>query len=316
MSFLSPGWLWLFAGVAALAATYVVLQWRRRRYAVRFTNMALLDAVAPRRPGWRRHVTAAVFLAGVAALVVAMARPARTEQVPRERATVVMALDTSLSMEATDVEPTRMEAAKQAASVFLDQLPPTINVGLVSFDGFARVVVPPTTDRDLVERAINGLNLGEGTAIGEAIFASLDALDQVPQAADEDEPVPGRIVLMSDGETTFGRPDSEAAAAAEDAGVPVSTIAFGTADGFIEIENTPVNVPVNEEALNEIAESTGGSFFTAASEEELAAVYEDIGTSVGYETEEREITRWFVGAALIALLLGAVLSLAWFARLP
>ncbi len=316
MTFLSPAFLWLFVAVAALAAAYVALQFGRRRYAVRFTNLALLETVAPSRPGWRRHLTAAAFLVGTAALVLAMARPSRAEQVPRERATVVMAIDTSLSMEATDVEPSRLVAAQDAAVVFLDQLPDSINVGLVTFDGFAVVAVPPTTDRNLVRRAIGGLELGEGTAIGEAVFASLDALDQVPEAAEDDEPVPGRIVLMSDGETTVGRPNQNAVEAADAAGVEVSTIAFGTDDGVVDIGGQDVPVPVNEAALEDIAQDTGGSFFTAASEAELAEVYADIGTSVGFETEQREITRWFVGAALVALLVAAALSLAWFARLP
>ncbi|CAN5191955.1 VWA domain-containing protein [soil metagenome] len=272
MTFVSPDWLWVFAVLAALAAAYVFVQLRRRRYTVRFTNLALLDTVAPKRPGWRRHVTAVVFLAGTAALVLAMARPARSERVPRERATVIMAIDTSLSMEATDVAPNRLDAAQQAAVVFLDQLPPTINVGLVTFDGFARVAVPATTDRELIRRAIENLELGEGTAIGEAIFASLDALNQVPESPDSDEPAPGRIVLMSDGETTFGRPNTDASDAADEADVPVSTIAFGTASGFVVIEGQRVPVPVNEDALEEIADDTGGSFFTAATEEELAAV--------------------------------------------
>lgn len=316
MTLLSPEFLWLFLAVAALAGVYLVLQLGRRRYAVRFTNLALLESVAPKRPGWRRHVTAAVFLVGTAALVLALARPSRAERVPRERATVVMAIDTSLSMEATDVEPSRLVAAQDAAVVFLDQLPDTINVGLVTFDGFAVVAVPPTTDRNLVRRAIDGLELGEGTAIGEAVFASLDALDQVPEAADEGEPVPGRVVLMSDGETTVGRPNESSVEAADAAGVEVSTIAFGTDEGVVEIGGQDVPVPVNENALEAIADDTGGSFFTAASEAELARVYADIGTSVGFETEQREITRWFVGAALAALFAAAALSLAWFARLP
>ncbi len=316
MTFLSPQFLWLFLAVAALAGVYLVLQLGRRRYAVRFTNLALLESVAPRRPGWRRHVTATVFLVGTAALVLALARPSRAEQVPRERATVVMAIDTSLSMEATDVEPSRLVAAQDAAVVFLDQLPGTINVGLVTFDGFAVVAVPPTTDRDLVRRAIDGLELGEGTAIGEAVYASLEALDQVPDPAEANEPVPGRVVLMSDGETTVGRSNQGSVEAADAAGVEVSTIAFGTDEGVVEIGGQDVPVPVNEDALEAIADDTGGSFFTAASKAELARVYADIGTSVGFETEQREITRWFVGAALATLFAAAALSLAWFARLP
>lgn len=152
---MEPVRLWLLVGVAALAVMYVVLQRRRRQYAVRFTNIALLEAVAPNRPGWRRHATAAAFLVAITALVVAFARPTHDEKVPRERATVVVAIDTSLSMKADDVSPSRIAAAKAAAKAFVDQLPPKINVGLVSFDGNARLDVSPTTDRAKVKRSID-----------------------------------------------------------------------------------------------------------------------------------------------------------------
>ena len=320
LSFVDPGWLLLLLAPVALLAVYVVLQQRRPEYAVRFTNLELLDKVAPKRPGWRRHVTAGVFLLALAALIVAVARPTRDVQVPVERATVVMAIDTSLSMEATDVAPSRLEAAQEAANRFVELLPPSINLGLVTFNGTAQVAVAPTTDRDVVRRAVDGLELGESTATGDAIFASLDAIESMPDEG-TDEPVPARIVLMSDGTRTVGRSEGEASAAAIEADVPVSTIAFGTPNGTIEYtdETTPptiVPVPVDEVSLQNIAEATGGSFFTAASEAELSQVFEDIGSSVGYETEQREITPWFVGIALLFFLAAASLSLAWFARLP
>lgn len=320
LSFVDPGWLLLLLAPVALLAVYVVLQQRRPEYAVRFTNLELLDKVAPKRPGWRRHVTAGVFLLALAALIVAVARPTRDVQVPVERATVVMAIDTSLSMEATDVAPSRLEAAQEAANRFVELLPPSINLGLVTFNGTAQVAVAPTTDRDAVRRAVDGLELGESTATGDAIFASLDAIESMPDEG-TDEPVPARIVLMSDGTRTVGRSEGEASAAAIEADVPVSTIAFGTPNGTIEYtdETTPptiVPVPVDEVSLQNIADATGGSFFTAASEAELSQVFEDIGSSVGYETEQREITPWFVGIALLFFLAAASLSLAWFARLP
>ena len=320
LSFVDPGWLLLLLAPVALLAVYVVLQQRRPEYAVRFTNLELLDKVAPKRPGWRRHVTAGVFLLALAALIVAVARPTRDVQVPVERATVVMAIDTSLSMEATDVAPSRLEAAQEAANRFVELLPPSINLGLVTFNGTAQVAVAPTTDRDAVRRAVDGLELGESTATGDAIFASLDAIESMPDEG-TDEPVPARIVLMSDGTRTVGRSEGEASAAAIESDVPVSTIAFGTPNGTIEYtdETTPptiVPVPVDEVSLQNIAEATGGSFFTAASEAELSQVFEDIGSSVGYETEQREITPWFVGIALLFFLAAASLSLAWFARLP
>jgi Ca-activated chloride channel family protein len=317
VTFLAAGRLWLLLVVAALLAAYVVAQVRRRAtYAVRFTNLALLDVVAPRRPGWRRHVTAGALLAGMAALVVAFAEPARDVQVPRERATVVLAVDVSLSMQATDVLPSRLDAAKDAAGEFLDTVPETLNVGLVRFAGTAAVVVAPTTDHRSVRRALDDLELAEGTAIGEAIFAGLDALATVPDAEDPDEEVPASIVVISDGETTVGRPNELGVEAAVDADVPVSTIAFGTEDGLIFVEGEPVPVPPDLDAMAAIAEETGGVFFEATDGGELTAAYEDLGSSIGFETEQREITEWFVGAALAALVVAGVLSLLWFARLP
>jgi Ca-activated chloride channel family protein len=316
MTFLSPERLWLLAGAVALAALYVLAQARRRQYTMRFTNLALLDQVAPKRPGWRRHVPAALFLLAMSTLMVGFAQPARDVRIPRERATIMLALDTSLSMEATDVSPSRIVAAQSAAKAFVDQLPTRINLGLVTFNGNASLRVTPTTDREAVKRAIDDAQLGERTAIGEAIFTSLDALKQVP-AADGTE-VPARIVLMTDGTTTDGRPNDSAVAAAKDANVPVSTIAFGTDAGTITIpqEPLPIPVPVDKEALKSIASDTGGTFYSAASEGQLKQVYDNIGSSVGFVTEQHEISTWFIAAALVLLLVTGAVSLLWFQRLP
>lgn len=323
MSFLAAWRLWFLLGVVALAAAYVLLQRRRRAYTLRFTSSELLDSVAPRRPGWRRHVPAVTFLVALVLLVAGFARPTRQVSVPRERATVVLAIDVSLSMMADDVDPNRLEAAQDAAKQFLDELPPTLNVGLVSFAASATVLVPPTQDRAVVERAIEGLQLAPATAIGEAIFTSLDVLRQVP-ADDSGTIPPARIVLLSDGETTVGRPDQLAAAAAAEAGVPVTTIGFGTQRGFIvyddpatpEREQQVIPVPVGEENLQAIAEATDGSYFAAATQAELEEVYADIGSAIGTERIWREITDWFVGASLVVLLVASGLSLLWFQRLP
>lgn len=329
MSFIAPEWLWLLIGVALLLGAYVVTQRRKNRYAVRFTNVELLDSVAPKRPGWRRHATAAVFVAALCSLVVALARPTRDEQVPVERASVVVAIDTSLSMEATDVSPSRLEAAQEAANALIDSLPETINLGLVAFNGTAQITVAPTQDREEVRRAIDNLQLGEATAIGEAIFTSLDAVELAPggdgeQASSssdegaEDEEIPATIVVMSDGETTVGRPDIAATDAANEAGVPVSTIAFGTPDGTITVEGEPAPIPVqvDEESLRAIAEATGGAFFTAETLGELSDAFADIGSRVGTETEQREITTWFLGLGIVLLLGTGLMSLLWFSRLP
>jgi Ca-activated chloride channel family protein len=315
MSFLSPERLLLLLAVLLLAAAYGALQFRRRQYAVRFTNLDLLATVAPRHPGWRRHATALAFLAALSTFVVAFAQPARAERVPRERATIVLAMDTSISMEATDVSPSRFEAAKDAASDFVELLPDTINVSLVSFNGSAIVRVPPTVDHAKVQRAIDDLELDFETAIGDAILASLAAIDLVPPD-EEGTPPPGAIVLLSDGENTSGAPNEVAAQAAVENQVAVSTIAFGTPDGTVITEEGLTPVPVNEDALESIADTTGGSFFTAATEDELRSVYESIGSSVGYEEQEEEITAWFVGLGLLFLVATAAGSLAWFSRLP
>lgn len=317
LSFIEPIRLLLLAAVVALAITYVVLQFRRSRYAVRFTNLDLLASVAPRRPGWRRHVPATFYLLALATLIVGFARPEHEARVPRERATVVMAIDTSLSMEATDVSPSRLRAAQEAATAFLDTLPPRINVGLVTFNGVANVRVAPTTDRAVVRQAIARLELGEATAIGEGIFASLSALEQVPPDEDGTAP-PARVVLMSDGTTTVGRPNERGAAAAVEAGVEVSTIAFGTDQGSIPNPQGPgvIYVPVDRGALEAIADETGGSFYTAASQDELRAVYGDIGSSVGYVDEWQEVSAWFIAGALVLLLVAGGLSLVWSHRLP
>lgn len=320
LTYLAPSRLWLLLGVAALAAVYLVLQSRRRTYAVRFTNLDLLQSVAPRSPGWRRHLPAIILLLALSALVVALARPAREEKVPRERATVILAIDTSLSMMAEDVRPDRLTAAQSAARTFLDILPPKINVGLVSFNGVATIEVPPTTDRARVLDAIDRLELEERTAIGEGIFASLQAIRQAPRAVgdDPDEPVPARIVLMSDGKTTYGRPDTAGANAAREADVPVNTIAFGTDHGviFLPGEAQPIPVDVDREALEAIADATDGRAYTAATEAELREVYRNIGSSVGFSIEFREVGLWFIGVALALMFASSALSLLWFSRLP
>ncbi len=318
MNFLSPTRLLLLVVVAGLLLAYGILQSRRKTYALKFTNIALLDRVAPRQPGFRRHIPAVLFLMALAVLVVGFAQPTHEEKVPRERATVILAIDTSLSMESDDVKPTRIEAAKAAATSFIDIIPAKINVGLVEFNGNAIVKVPPTTDHDQLKRGIANLKLGERTAIGEAIFTSLEAINAVPPDAAGTAP-PARIVVMSDGKTTDGRPDATAAQAAVDAGIPVSTIAFGTDEGTISAPNSPdmqIPVPVDRDALQKIADTTKGKFFAAATEGQLRDVYQDIGSSVGYQSEEKDASAIFIGGALVLLLLTSGLSLAWFSRLP
>ena len=310
MTFAAPARLGLLLVVAGLVITYVLAQRRRPRYALRFTNLELLDVVAPDRPGMRRHLPALVVLVSTVAMVIALARPAHPILVTRPAGSVVVAVDVSPSMMATDVPPSRMKAASQAVARFADLLPPRIDLGLVSFAGTATVVVPPTPDHELIRRAVDQLRFRSETALGEAIHASLDAL------AADDGAGPGGVVVLSDGASTTGRPDDAAAQRAREAHVPVSTIAFGTPGGTVVLGGETLPVPPDGPALQAIANATGGRSFEAASAAELTEVYRTIGRSVTTVEELQDLTAWFVGAAFAAMLLASTLALAWFSRLP
>jgi Ca-activated chloride channel homolog len=337
VDYLAGSRLWLLTVVVALAAVYVVLQFRRRATAVRFANAELLASVVPRHPGWRRHLTTAMLLSALALFVVAFARPARREAVAQETSIIMLAIDVSLSMQADDVSPSRIDAAQEAAVSFVEGLPEGVQVGLVKFAGAPTVLVSPTDDKAKLIRAIERLRLDEGTGIGNAIFASLDALDSAEvfddrpsgdgaadgEAANDgsgvDDQPPARIVVMSDGKTTIPDPpnDAEASGAAAALGVPVSTIAFGTSDGIVEdpASGDVVPVPVDPIALQAIADATGGIAYEADSLETLEEVYADIGQTVTTETQVREIGEWFVGFGLLAAGLAAAGSLWWFGRM-
>jgi len=323
--FLSPGRLAILILPAALAVGYLVLQARRRRYAVRFTTVEMLDQVAPDRPGWRRHLPAVGLIIAAVVATMAFARPVVAGETRESSRLVVLAIDTSISMEAGDVSPSRVDAAREAAGAFLDSVPEGVAIGVVGFDGVARNLISPTTRieavRGVIDGSINHSGLGEGTAIGEAVFLGIEAIEASgveteDDSATSDEAV-GTIVVLSDGETTMGRSNDEAATAARSAGIPVHTIAFGTDAGTImDPFEGEVPVPVNEEALAELARQTDGRALSAASVEQLSQVYEDLGRSVTVEKEQVEIGDWFAGAALALLSLAGVGSLVWFGRLP
>ncbi|GLU48467.1 VWA domain-containing protein [Nocardiopsis ansamitocini] len=315
MTFLSPERLWLLLAVAALATIYVLVNNRRTTYALRFTNLALLDQIAPRTPGWRRHVCAALFLLTTATLVAGLAQPAMSVQVPRERATIIVAIDVSPSMAATDVTPDRITAAKESAQGFIDTLPARFNVGLVAFSSTASVISSPTHDHQAVADSVVGLTISPGTAIGEGVFASLQTINSFDEDATLDPP-PAAVILLSDGENTSGRPVATAAQLASDANVPVSTIAFGTGASIIEIDGQYVPANIDKAALERLADTTGGHFYEAESGAELQNVYDDIGSSLGTETVHEEIVTRFVAAALLLALATAAASLTWFQRLP
>ena len=317
MTFLAPDRLLLLALPVALAAAYVLLSRRRRLHAVRLPTARVLAAVSPRRSAWRRHAPAAVAVLTLVLLVVGLARPARDEQVPREAAIVVLAVDVSASMTATDVSPSRIDAAVAAAGDFVDDVPERFQLGLVAFDGTARVLASPTEDHAAVRAALRRLTPGEGTAAGEGIAAALDAITTSVEAAGAaTDDLPASIVLLSDGATTVGRPVESAARDAADRSVPVSTIAFGTDHGQVVVGGEVVPVPADREAMAEVADITGGTASEAETAGELHDVYDDIGTEVGSVTEQREIGRAFLGVALVALLAAVAASFVWTPRLP
>ncbi len=328
--FSQPWWLLLLVVVAALVVGYLVALRRRRRDTLAFTNLELLDRVAPKRPGRLRHLPAAALITSLAVLTIALAGPQAEARVPRNRATVVLIIDVSLSMMATDVPPSRLVAAQVAARDFAEQLTPGVNLGLVAFAGTAAVLVSPTVERDPVVRAIDGLRLSESTATGEAVFAALQSVDTFArsvQGTSEASGPPARIVLLSDGKQTVpdagtGTPEEEprgsftAARAAAEAGIPVSTISFGTRYGTIEIEGERTGVPVDDASMRTIAELSGGQFFTADSEEDLRQAYAELGEEIGYETRRVDVSRpWMTGGALL-LLVGVGSGLALGRRLP
>ncbi|WP_018656374.1 VWA domain-containing protein [Actinomadura flavalba] len=315
MTFLSPERLWLLALLPLLAGAYVALQFRRRAYAVRFTNLSLLSQVAPRHPGWRRHVAAALFLLMILLMMVGFARPAAPVKIPRDRATIMVAVDVSLSMMARDVAPSRLDAAKNAAKDFIGDLPARFNVGVVAFAGNANLIAAPTADRQNAIASLDGLTLAKRTAIGEAVFTSLQAITTFDAQASTDPP-PAHIVLLSDGDNTTGRSVAEAVDAARGAQVPVSTIAFGTPFGTVDIEGETTSVSVNKETLRALAEGTDGRAYEAADAGQLGQVYANIGTSLGFTTEHRDISARFTGIALLFALAAAGTSLAFFSRLP
>jgi Ca-activated chloride channel family protein len=329
VSFEWPLALWGLALVPLLFAVYLLLQRRRRRYAVRFTNLDLLANVVTETPRFRRHLPPLLTLLALASLVVAVARPHADLKTPKERATVMLVTDVSGSMQATDVKPDRISAAREAARTFSEQIPKKFRLGLVSFNQQSQVLVPPSTDRTLVTNALNGLQAAGGTAVGDAIETSLTSLRDLTQKAqngngsanDRKRRTPAVIVLLSDGKNTGGTDPVQVARQAKQRGVSINTVALGTPDGTVQMldENgfpNVIPVPPDPESLKKIAGSTGGRFFDAPDADELKSIYERLGSRIGYDTERKEITVAFAGAGLGLMMIGGMMSLLWFGRLP
>ena len=350
MTFLAPEALLGLLLIPIAIGFYAWAQRRRSRYAVRFTNLALLSNLVPRRPSWRRHLPPVLYLGAIAALLIGLARPTMVVRVPREDATVILAMDVSGSMRATDVSPTRLDAARASALAFLDQLPAGVRVGIVAFASEPVTLVTPTTDRVQLKSAIDGLTARDGTAMGDALMQVLDLAEKIQQAGTETpdatttpgastapgasaqpgtSAAPGTTtqplvaaILLSDGANSVGQNQPlDAAQRAKTLGVPIYTIALGTPGGTVDVQDdqgqtVTLNVPPDTQTLKQIASITGGTAFDAPTAAQLASVYDNLQSRVGYTEERQEVTFALVGAGLLLVVLGAGLSAVWFGRLP
>jgi Ca-activated chloride channel homolog len=341
MSLEWPGFLWALALVPAAVLAYLLGQRRRTRYAVRFTNLDLLANVVSRSPGWRRHLPPALYLLALTVLLLSLARPQAVTLVPKEQATVMLVMDTSGSMNATDVAPSRMIAAEQAATLFLDELPSKFRVGVVAFSGTAQILTRPTTDRAAVQDALASLHAEGPTAMGDAIERALEARLPPPSTAPTTTragpqgaaptttaPNPAKqpptvILLLSDGSNTQGRTQPlDAARHARQLNVPVFTISLGTDTGMVDVPDETtgqlrrIPVPPDKFTLRRVAEATGGRFFAAPSSKDLKGIYHELGSKIGFVRQKQEVTVVFAAASLLLLVAGAGLALIWFSRFP
>ena len=307
--FQHPIWLLLLVVPVAITIGYVLALRSKKRRTVRFGNFDVLRSVDTRGRRWFTHVPAVLLILSMVSLTIALAGPQKEQKVPRNRATVMLVVDVSLSMEATDVAPSRLEAAQQAATTFANNLTPGVNLGLVSYAGTASMLVAPTTDRGPVVRAIDRLRLDERTATGEGIYTATQAITTFTESlGGPDQAPPARIVLLSDGKETVPTDPTEergaftAAERAAEAGIPVSTISFGTMYGTVDIQGRPQPVPVDDASLETIAELSGGDFFTASSLEELDSVYRTLEDQIGYEWKKADASRpWLIIGSLLAM---------------
>ncbi|MFI9502973.1 VWA domain-containing protein [Nocardia sp. NPDC052566] len=330
--FTAPIWLAFIVVIGLIVLGYVLVQLGRHRRMLRFSNMELLEKVAPTRLNLTRHIPIMLLVIGLCALTFAAAGPTAVKKVARNRATVVLVMDVSLSMQATDVPPNRLQVAQKAGKEFVDGLPSGLNLGFVTFAGTASVMVPPTVNREQVKSAIDNIKLAERTATGEGILTALNSIETLASVlGGAQTPPPARIVLMSDGKQTV--PDDKdvdnprhgftAARLAKSKGVPVSTISFGTEWGSVEIQDQDgkgppqrVKVPVDNDSLREIAKLSGGDFYTASSLEQLTAVYDTLQEQIGYELTRGDASRPWMLAGLLFITAGVGASLVFRQRLP
>jgi Ca-activated chloride channel family protein len=335
MSFIWPLALGSLILVPVLILVYLSLQRRRRRILAQFGNLGLLQGSAGRRTGFSRHVPAILLLAGLSTLLVASARPQTQVSLPRIEGTVILAFDVSGSMAATDIKPTRMDAAKAAARTFVDEQPPNVQIGIVAFSDSGFSVQTPTNDKDAVLASINRLSPQRGTSLANGILVSVRAIqtnkqqDQthfysnLPPDTATPTPVPqgqfdsSSIVLLSDGENNE-QPDPLAAAqTAANRGIRVYTVGLGSAAGtMLHINGFTLHTQLDEATLKQVAQITGGTYYNAQSAQDLSKIYSNLDPQLVIKPEKIEVTALFAGASATLLLLGGLLSLLWFSRLP
>lgn len=322
-AFAHPGWLLALLVPVLAAAAYVYVDRRRRRRSFAFGNFSIVAEVSGRDRPWLRHLPVAALLAALALLAIALAGPMAETKVAHNRATIMLVVDVSLSMSATDVQPDRLSTAKQAGREFIDSLPDDLNVGLVTFAGRAQTPVMPTTDHATVARALDGAILQSATATGDAIAAAQSAILQFGEQIQGPEgPPPAAIVLLSDGKQTIPselddpRGAYTAADEAAEVGLPIHTISFGTRGGSITVDGQVLPVPNDDESLMEIARRTEGEFHSAASLDELRDVYGELTDEIGYELRRSENPRPWMVAAFALLLVSAGASLFLGRRVP
>ena len=344
MSFIWARMLWLLGLVPILVGVYVLAQRRRQKYTLRYASLSLVKDALGKGPGIRRHLPAALFILGLTVIIFALARPSATVSLPSEEGTVILSMDVSGSMRATDVKPSRMEAVKEAARIFIDNRPRNVRIGIVAFSGSAELIQPPVTDNDQLLAAVNRLQPDRYTAIGSGIQAALDAIFEkasqtdtemaqpsaanpltTPPQDEQQEPPPiapgsyksAAIILLTDGQSNQGPDPLDVADKAANLGVRVFTVGVGTKEGaIIGFEGFSFRVFLDEVTLKQVAAKTAASYFKASSEGDLLRIYKSLSTRLMVEREKSEITALFNAAAAALLLVAAVFSLLWFNRLP
>lgn len=306
--------------VPVLVALYIGRERRRTVAAAKLTSPGLLPNLVDAAPAWRRHLPIAVLLVALTAMLVGVARPHASVSVKREEATVILVIDTSLSMRADDIRPTRLFAARRAARSFVERMPKKFRVGIVGFAGRAYVALPPTDDRALVPAALASLRPGQGTSLGDALGLATQ-LGRRQRTADGVIP-PISILVISDGAQKSGRTQPAAAALrARSFQIPVYSVVLGTPDGVIQVPlangfQAQIRVPPDPETLKTVTGITGGELFTAPDDARLRDVYEKLGSRLGERTETREVTDYFAGGSAALLFFGGALSALWFRRVP